>query len=153
MAKYRTGKQNYDTVAELEDETLSPNDEMVFVKPTNRLYNWKAGSSTTADGVTVIDQTSETSNGRWHSTGNATQFTGTATTDAIAPGQASYVSATITGAVVGNDVSVTNPEALDTAGLVITSAYVSADDTVKVYAKNISGGDVAAQTVNLQVNG
>ena len=64
MSVVRTGTQEYPTVSDLRNETLPPQDKDC-VKVNSRIMDWVKNVTFPDNGVTVIDQTTVTSLGRW----------------------------------------------------------------------------------------
>jgi len=65
MSVVRHEKQQYPSPATLVAETLVPTkNDVVIVESLLRDFNWIEGSALPADNLKVIDQTSETANGR-----------------------------------------------------------------------------------------
>lgn len=59
-------KQVYELVQDLRDETLEPkNGDYVQVKEVGKGFTWIVGDTSIDDGLTVINQTSESVNGKW----------------------------------------------------------------------------------------
>ena len=66
MSLVRHEVQRYPTPAALAAETVVPtNNDEVHVESLNRRFNWLEGSSSIADNTYVIEQTSQSANGRW----------------------------------------------------------------------------------------
>lgn len=152
MAILRTEEQHYSTVADLQAETIVPAlNDVVFLRDLWRAFRWKAGDTTAEDGQYVVNQVSETLNGRWVAATVSTAYTGTASSDAIPVGQVSEFTVTVTGVSLATPtlLAVTNANTLVAAGLSIEALYVSADNTVTVRLKNDSSAAVASQTVNV----
>ncbi len=153
MGVLRHEKQQYAAVATLVAEVLVPTaNDSIYVEALKRTFDWIEGSTATHDGVYVIDQTSETANGRWIATSVANVYTGTANTDALANGQMSVIDITVTGASASkaNLIAATNADTFPT-NVFITSKEVVAANTVRVTVENQSGASVAAFAVNVSV--
>jgi len=153
MTILRHEKQQYADVATLVAEVLVPTaNDTIYVEDLKRTFDWIEGSSATHDGVYVIDQTSETANGRWIASAVAQVYTGTATTDAMENGQVSVTDVTVTGADASkaNLIALTNADTFP-ANVFVTSKEVVAADTVRITVENQSGTDVAAFAVNVSV--
>jgi len=153
MAILRQEKQQYADAASLVAETLVPtaNDE-IYVEGLNRTFDWIEGSTATHDGVYVIDQTSQTANGRWVATQYAGIFTGVGVSDIMENGQEAVLDITVTGAnpASANMIAITNADTI-AANVFITSKMVVATDTVRITLENQSGVQVPAVTVNVTV--
>ena len=154
MAIKRVEEQRYATVLALQNETIVPGaNDVVFVESLWRGFRWKAGDATAQDGAYVIDQTSETLNGRWVAASATSIITGSGSSDAVPVGQVTEFNVTVTGASVAgaNLPIITNNDTLVGAGLSVISKEISAANTVTVRLKNDSNADVASQTVNVSV--
>lgn len=141
MSIIRHEKQQYANPAALVAETIVPtSNDVTIIESLVRDFNWIEGSSLPADNVRVIDQTTETANGRWVSLSDITVFTGTGVTDALENGQSSVIDITVTGALLAsvNDVLITDASVFPT-NVFVTSKEVVADDTVRVVVENQSG--------------
>lgn len=153
MAILRHEKQQYLTPAALVAETVVPTkNDSVYIESLQKTFDWIEGSTATADNVYVIDQTSETANGRWVASHVANVYTGTGTTDAMANGQIDVLDITVTGATPAkaNLIAVTNADTF-VANVFVTSKEVIAANTVRVTLENQSGDPVAAFAVNVTV--
>jgi len=157
MSLLRHESQQYNTVALLQAETMppTPNDE-VHIEALNRRFNWLEGSTAVEDGLYVIDQVSETANGRWVATAveGAKVYTGSAMTGNIGNGQSSVIYVTVTGpatltaasgAAVGVINGVTFPKDVFVEAITITN-----DNTVQVEVVNQSGIAVTSFSVELK---
>ena len=156
MALVRHEVQQYPNPAALAAETVVPtNNDEAHIESLNRRFNWLEGSQAVADNKYVIDQTSQTANGRWAATAveGAKVFTGTGNTGVIPNGNtsvftvaladgASSVLATTSGAALG----ITNGGAFPT-NVFLDSIVLTADNTAQVTVRNESGLDVASFTV------
>ena len=159
MAIIRHEAQQYANPAALVAEVNQPtNNDEVHIESLNRRFNWLEGSSTAADDVYVIDQTSETANGRWAATAvaGAKVFTGSATTGAIPNGNTAVFDVTLddgaasvlladSGAALGITSGGTFP-----TNVFLDSIVLTADNTVQVTVVNESGVDVPAFTVDVK---
>ena len=159
MAIIRHEVQQYANPAALVAEVNQPtNNDEVHIESLNRRFNWLEGSSTAADDVYVIDQTSETANGRWAATAvaGAKVFTGSARTGAIPNGNTAVFDVTLddgassvlladSGAALG----ITNGGTFPT-NVFLDSIVLTADNTVQVTVVNESGVDVPAFTVDVK---
>ena len=153
MSIVRHEKQQYATPAALVAEVVAPTiNDSVYVESLRRTFDWIEGSSATADNVYVIDQTTETANGRWMASSVADVLTGTANTDALANGQISVVDVTVTGASPSkaNLIAITNADTFAT-NVFITSKEVVGTNTVRITVENQSGSSIAAFAVNVSV--
>ena len=159
MAIIRHEVQQYANPAALVAELNQPtNNDEVHIESLNRRFNWLEGSSTAADDVYVIDQTSETANGRWAATAvaGAKVFTGSARTGAIPNGNTAVFDVTLddgassvlladSGAALG----ITNGGTFPT-NVFLDSIVLTADNTVQVTVVNESGVEVPAFTVDVK---
>ena len=153
MGVLRHEKQQYATPAALVAEVIAPTiNDSVYIESLRRTFDWIEGSSATADNVYVIDQTSETANGRWMASSVADVLTGTANTDAMANGQISVVDVTVTGATPSkaNLIAITNADTF-ASNVFVTSKEVVAAGTVRLTVENQSGTTIAAFAVNVSV--
>lgn len=153
MAVIRHEKQEYATVAALVAETIVPqSNDSVYVEALKRTFDWIQGSTATHDGSYVIDQTSSTASGRWQASVASSVHTGTGTTDNMDNGQSSIISVTVTGAnpSKANSVAITNASTFPT-NVYVSSAVVTANDTVKVVVENQSGATVTGFSVAVTV--
>jgi hypothetical protein len=153
MSVLRHEKQQYATPAALTAEVIVPTaNDSVYVESLKRTFDWIEGSTATADDLYVIDQTSETANGRWVASSVANVYTGTGNTDALENGQMSVVDITVTGASASkaNLIALTNAGTFPANTLVISKEVVAAD-TVRVVVENQSGAAVAAFAINATV--
>lgn len=159
MSLVRHESQQYATPAALTAETVTPtaNDE-VHVESLNRRFNWLEGSIAKADDKYVIDQTSETANGRWAATAveGAKVFTGSVSTGAIPNGNTAVVTVALTDgasstllATSGAALGVSNGGAFPT-NVFLDSIVLTADNTAQVTVVNESGNDVAAFSVDVK---
>ena len=159
MAIIRHEVQQYANPAALVAEVNKPtNNDEVHIESLNRRFNWLEGSSTVADDVYVIDQTSETANGRWAATAvaGAKVFTGSATTGAIPNGNTAVFNVTLADGAVsvlladsGAALGITNGGTFPT-NVFLDSIVLTADNTVQVTVVNESGVDVPAFTVDVK---
>ena len=153
MSVLRHEKQQYATPAALTAEVIVPTaNDSVYVESLKRTFDWIEGSTATADDLYVIDQTSETANGRWIASSVANVYTGTGNTDALENGQMSVVDITVTGASASkaNLIALTNANTFPANTLVVSKEVVAAD-TVRVVVENQSGAAVAAFAINATV--
>ena len=146
MALVRHEVQQYPNPAALAAETVVPtNNDEAHIESLNRRFNWLEGSQAVADNKYVIDQTSQTANGRWAATAveGAKVFTGTGNTGVIPNGNtsvftvaladgASSVLATTSGAALG----ITNGGAFPT-NVFLDSITVRNESGVEVPAFNV----------------
>ena len=159
MAIIRHEVQQYANPAALVAEVNQPtNNDEVHIESLNRRFNWLEGSSTAADDVYVIDQTSETANGRWAATAvaGAKVFTGSATTGAIPNGNTAVFDVTLDDGAAsvlladsGAALGITNGGTFPT-NVFLDSIVLTADNTVQVTVVNESGVDVPAFTVDVK---
>ena len=159
MAIIRHEVQQYANPAALVAEVNQPtNNDEVHIESLNRRFNWLEGSSTAADDVYVIDQTSETANGRWAATAvtGAKVFTGSATTGAIPNGNTAVFNVTLDDGAAsvlladsGAALGITNGGTFPT-NVFLDSIVLTADNTVQVTVVNESGVDVPAFTVDVK---
>ena len=159
MAIIRHEVQQYANPAALVAEVNKPtNNDEVHIESLNRRFNWLEGSSTVADDVYVIDQTSETANGRWAATAvaGAKVFTGSATTGAIPNGNTAVFNVTLADGAVsvlladsGAALGITNGGTFPT-NVFLDSIVLTTDNTVQVTVVNESGVDVPAFTVDVK---
>ena len=159
MAIIRHEAQQYANPAALVAEVNQPtNNDEVHIESLNRRFNWLEGSSTAADDVYVIDQTSETANGRWAATAvvGAKVFTGSATTGAIPNGNTAVFNVTLADGAAsvlladsGAALGITNGGTFPT-NVFLDSIVLTADNTVQVTVVNESGVDVPAFTVDVK---
>ena len=159
MAIIRHEVQQYANPAALVAEVNQPtNNDEVHIESLNRRFNWLEGSSTAADDVYVIDQTSETANGRWAATAvaGAKVFTGSARTGAIPNGNTAVFNVTLDDGAVsvlladsGAALGITNGGTFPT-NVFLDSIVLTADNTVQVTVVNESGVDVPAFTVDVK---
>ena len=157
MALVRHEVQQYPNPAALAAETVVPtNNDEAHIESLNRRFNWLEGSQAVADNKYVIDQTSQTANGRWAATAveGAKVFTGTGNTGVIPNGNtsvftvaladgASSVLATTSGAALG----ITNGGAFPT-NVFLDSIVLTADNTAQLTVRNESGVEVPAFNVD-----
>ena len=157
MSVIRHESQQYATPAALAAETVTPtlNDE-VHVESLNRRFNWLEGSTSTANDKYVIEQTSESANGRWVATAveGAVVYTGSATTDDIPNGSTSVVKVAMTGAgtllvASGAAIAVTNGSAIP-ANVFVESTIIKGDNSIEITVVNESGVTVPAFLVELK---
>ena len=153
----RHESQQYDTVALLRAETVAPtlNDE-VHVEELNRRFNWLEGTSSSDDGKYVIDQVSETANGRWVATAveGAVIYTGSAATGVIPNGSTSVFEVTMTGAgtllvASGAAIAVTNGSVIPT-NVFVESTIIKGNNSIEITVVNESGVTVPAFLVELK---
>jgi hypothetical protein len=151
----RHEEQRYATPAAIVAETIIPDaNDVIFVASLKRPFRWIAGSSATADNSFVIDQTTQTSNGRWEASSIANVYTGSGTTDALDNGQTSNITVTVTGATTSNAdvIKITNADVLGALGLTVISKDVTGTNTVAISVLNETGSDgIAATAVNVAV--
>ena len=129
--------------------TIVPtNNDEVHVEELNRRFNWLEGSVTVADNLYVIEQTSESANGRWAATAveGAKVFTGTGATGDIPNGNTSVFTVTLSGtgtlaANSGAALGITNGSVFP-ANVFLDSIVLIADNTVQLTVVNESGNDV-----------
>lgn len=162
MAAKRHKPQEYATVAALVAETLVPEgNDLVIIEETGRMYNWVAGSSATADSISIITQTSESANGRWIAiTASTTKLTGTITFPALDNSQSAVVTTTVSGLPVGTAivVTITNGNTAYTGstaipdGISIFQGVVTAANTVAMQIVNETGNATAGFTANIVVS-
>lgn len=159
MALVRHEVQQYPNPAALAAETVVPtNNDEAHIESLNRRFNWLEGSQAVADNKYVIDQTSQTANGRWAATAveGAKVFTGTGNTGVIPNGNtsvftvaladgASSVLATTSGAALG----ITNGGAFPT-NVFLDSIVLTADNTAQLTVRNESGVEVPAFNVDVK---
>ena len=159
MALVRHEVQQYPNPAALTAETVVPtNNDEAHIESLNRRFNWLEGSQAVADNKYVIDQTSQTANGRWAATAveGAKVFTGTGNTGVIPNGNtsvftvaladgASSVLATTSGAALG----ITNGGAFPT-NVFLDSIVLTADNTAQLTVRNESGVEVPAFNVDVK---
>ena len=159
MALVRHEVQQYPNPAALAAETVVPtNNDETHIESLNRRFNWLEGSQAVADNKYVIDQTSQTANGRWAATAveGAKVFTGTGNTGVIPNGNtsvftvaladgASSVLATTSGAALG----ITNGGAFPT-NVFLDSIVLTADNTAQLTVRNESGVAVPAFNVDVK---
>lgn len=153
MEILRHEKQQYATPAALVAEVVAPTiNDSVYIESLKRTFDWIEGSTATADNIYVINQTSETANGRWIASSVAEVLSGTANTDALANGQVGVLDVTVTGASPSkaNLIAITNADTF-AANVFITSKEVVAADTVRITVENQSGNSIAAFAVNVSV--
>ncbi len=153
MTILRQEKQQYANSASLIAETVVPTaNDTIYVEDLNREFDWIEGSTATHDGVYVIDQTSETANGRWIASKFASVYTGTATSDVIENGQSVIVDITVTDAnpASANMISITNADTFPTNVFVISKMVVGMN-TVRVVLENQSGTTQTAIPVEVTV--
>ena len=159
MAIIRHEVQQYANPAALVAEVNQPtNNDEVHIESLNRRFNWLEGSSTAADDVYVIDQTSETANGRWAATAvaGAKVFTGSATTGAIPNGNTAVFDVTLDDGAAsvlladsGAALGITNGGTFPT-NVFLDSIVLTADNTVQVTVVNESGVAVPVFTVDVK---
>ena len=159
MALVRHEVQQYPNPAALTAETVVPtNNDEAHIESLNRRFNWLEGSQAVADNKYVIDQTSQTANGRWAATAveGAKVFTGTGNTGVIPNGNtsvftvaladgASSVLATTSGAALG----ITNGGAFPT-NVFLDSIVLTADNAAQLTVRNESGVEVPAFNVDVK---
>lgn len=159
MAIIRHEVQQYANPAALVAEVNQPtNNDEVHIESLNRRFNWLEGSSTAADDVYVIDQTSETANGRWAATAvaGAKVFTGSARTGAIPNGNTAVFDVTLDDGAAsvlladsGAALGITNGGTFPT-NVFLDSIVLTADNTVQVTVVNESGVAVPVFTVDVK---
>lgn len=153
MAIIRHEKQQYANPAGLVAETIVPTkNDITIIESLVRDFNWIEWSSLPADNIKVIDQTSETANGRWVALSDVTVFTGAGATDAMENGQSSVIDITVTGVLLAstNDVLISDASVFP-ANVFVVSKEVVADDTVRVVVENQSGDSQAAINFDVKV--
>ena len=157
MSLVRHEVQQVANAAVLAALTIVPtlNDE-VHVESLNRRFNWLEGSASTADDKYVIEQTSESANGRWVATAveGAVVYTGSANTDDIPNGSTSVVKVAMTGAgtllvASGAAIAVTNGSAIP-ANVFVESTIIKGDNSIEITVVNESGVTVPAFLVELK---
>ena len=153
MAVLRHEKQQYATPAALSSETIAPTaNDSVFVESLRRTFDWIEGSSTASDNVYVIDQVSQTANGRWQAATIETIYTATAVTTIIDNGQMQVLDITVSGVFAGSAcfVAITNADTFPD-NVFIVSKEVIADDTVRIVVENQTGHAIPVMGVNVAV--
>lgn len=153
MSVLRHEKQQYATPAALTAEVIVPTaNDTIYVESLKRTFDWIEGSTATADDLYVIDQTSETANGRWIASSVANVYTGSGNTDALENGQMSVVDVTVTGASASkaNLIALTNAGTFPANTLAVSKEVVAAN-TVRVVIENQSGGAIASFAINVTV--
>lgn len=154
MSLVRHEVQQVANAAALAALTIVPtNNDEVHVEDLNRRFNWLEGSTTVADNLYVIEQTSESANGRWAATAveGAKVFTGTGATGAIPNGNTAVFEVSLTGSGTlavdsGAALGITNGGSFP-ENVFLDSIVLTADNTVRVTIINESGNDVAAFSV------
>ena len=157
MSLVRHEVQQVANAAALAALTIVPtNNDEVHVESLNRRFNWLEGSTSTADDKYVIEQTSESANGRWVATAveGAVVYTGSATTDDIPNGSTSVVKVAMTGAgtllvASGAAIAVTNGSAIP-ANVFVESTIIKGDNSIEITVVNESGVTVPAFLVELK---
>ena len=157
MSLVRHEVQQYATPAALTAEVVAPtNNDEVHVESLNRRFNWLEGSSSVADNQYIIEQTSESANGRWAATAveGAKVFTGTGATGDIPNGNTAVFTVTMTGtgtlaANSGAALGITNGGTFP-ANVFLDSIVLTADNTVQLTVVNESGADVAGFNVDVK---
>lgn len=110
MPRFREGKQTFLTVAALVaySEVVNRSKDEVEITALNKDFNWTPGSTLAHDGVSVIEQTSESLNGRWLApVATIMQTTGTIAVPSFDNGQTEVLTGTILGLPVGTPVNIT----------------------------------------------
>jgi hypothetical protein len=153
MAIIRHEKQQYANPAALVAETIVPTkNDVTIIESLIRDFNWIEGSVLPSDNIKVIDQTSETANGRRVALSDVTVLTGAGVTDAMENGQSSNIEVTVTGVLLAsvNDVLIADASVFPD-NVFVVSKEVIADDTVRVVVENQSGDSVPAINFDLKV--
>ena len=152
--KFRHEEQQYLTVNDLVNENTLTNtkNDVVYCQDINRAFRWVEGSSATHDGSYVIEQTSESANGRWLAISIANVYTGTGATSQLQNGQMEEIDVNVAGAKIdkANLIAITNGDDLP-SGFFVNSKEVVAADTVRVVVENQTGDVVAALTLEISV--
>ena len=159
MALVRHEVQQYPNPAALAAETVVPtNNDEAHIESLNRRFNWLEGSQAVADNKYVIDQTSQTANGRWAATAveGAKVFTGSVSTGAIPNGNTAVVTVSLADgasstllANSGAALGITNGGTFPT-NVFLDSIVLTADNTAQITVVNESGNDVAAFNVDVK---
>lgn len=153
MAKFRHETQQYLTVAAVVAETSITNkkNDVIFIEETNRFYQWKEGSSLAQDLPYVIDQTSETANGRWVAQTIVQKYDVAAVAlDDLNNGEGAYTDVTVTGVMTSKANQVIVKGTLP-ADLYVTDARVIAADTVRLVYENQTGDPTTGLAVDISV--
>lgn len=109
MSIKRTGTQVFATVAALVayTEIVNRKGDKVFIEGTMRELVWVVGSTATHNGVNVIEQTSETANGRWlASIATLNTATSTVAVTSLDNNQSDVFTGTVLGLPVGSNVAI-----------------------------------------------
>lgn len=153
MAKFRQETQQYLTVAAIKGETTLVNkkNDVIFVEETNRFYQWKEGSALAEDLPYVIDQTSESANGRWvtQTIANKYEAAGVALED-LQNGEAAFTDVSVPGVLLSRANIVVVKTALPDF-YYVTEAKVIANDMVRLVYENQTGDPATGITVDISV--
>lgn len=152
--KFRHEKQQYATVALLKAETSvvnRKNDESYIVE-NKKSYDWTEGDATPENLPYVIDQTSETANGRWISNAPSTTAVLSGAPIVLGPvdnGQGGYVDVADAAIDVAKAQFVKVPSGTPDLFL-ITNIELTAGNA-RVYFENQTGDDAQSKTVTLEL--
>ena len=157
MSLVRHEVQQVANAAALAALTIVPtNNDEVHVEDLNRRFNWLEGSSSVADNQYIIEQTSESANGRWAATAveGAKVFTGSASTGAIPNGNTAVMTVTMSGsgtlaADSGAALGITNAGSFPT-NVFLDSIVLTGTNTVQLTIVNESGNDVSSFNVDVK---
>lgn len=152
MAKYRNSIQTFATVGAVVgyNEVVNRKGDQVYVTALGKSFTWVVGSVLPHDGINVIDQTSESANGRWEApTATIKALTGTIAVPSFDNGQKEVLVATVAGLPIGTVVSVSATNAATAYGGAAIpdgirfdfSNAIKVADTIEVEVINETGLD------------
>lgn len=164
MAKYRNALQTFATVSSLVSYTEVTNrkGDKVYVTEIGKELIWVTGSTLAHDGKSVIDQTSESANGRWEApTASIKALSGSIAVPSFDNGQKEVLTAIVAGLPVGTAVTVSATNAATAYGGASIPEGIRFDfsnsikvaDTIEVEVSNETGlDDTTAFTLNFTVS-
>jgi hypothetical protein len=140
MARYRTKKQVFATVSALVaySELVNRANDEVEITSLSKSFKWTAGSTQAHDGNSVIEQTSESANGRWIApTATILQNTGSFSVPSFDNGQKELLTATVLGLPVGTPIhiSATNADVAYGGAVIPDGIVLRYSNSVKVADK------------------
>lgn len=149
---YRSGIQEYATVALLRAEVLAPKPaDVVQVEAIDTALVWNATSVAVDDGVNVIKQTS-IATGRWINVAYSQVFNVAGVNIPILPSQScTQANVAVTGVVVGKTQKVQLNSGTITAGVTIIPTINVAANAIELQLCNVSGTATTAFTIGLTV--
>lgn len=162
---YRNGTQRFATPAALVAYSTAVvtnrNADSVFIESLKKEFHWMAGSTLLGDSVDVIDQTSETANGRWiSSAASFDDVQASASVPSMDNAQTAVVSIAVPGLPVGSAIAVSAKNADVAYGGAAIPVGIRVDyptevrvvNTVSIEVSNETGLDATtAFTLNVQI--